>query len=1034
MESSTVSNRYHEEWFIPMYKNVPMDTDRYTEIGKGSFGMVYGVTSRSGLQVAIKQLKRKNNMSMEEVIRRSKEEAKSYKMFENNPNIVKFHDFVVTHDQSNCYMVLEWCKGGTLANEINLDYKEDELFDFTSQIITGLKDLHRSGFCHFDLKPENIGIVKEAHSKIYKLLDFGLLKETEKGNDYFSIGTPPYIAPEFSLDEVDKTEKVDIFSLGCILYEMAYKNMVYNIFVDENEGTNNFNLFSQRIREGKRKIILNNRSYLNLNDLILKCLEPDPQKRYSIQQIENHLRKKCPSVLRANYPSNITGFKSESNRFLSAYLEKLESLLERESLECLQLRVVSCFSKIQNTLGINSFQFAVNVKENNRIIREEGSGWEYYGGVEEGNPEIMSGFGVHFNQKSEELYIGNFKNSKKEGVGVCIYFKSQNDCNFIMIRPNLNLNYSYGSYSEGQFMPGASLVFMGTNSVYSGETKNRKAHGKGKLVSIDQDYRYEYEGFWEEGYFTCLKGEFTTIDCNAKKVSRYEGKFKEDTFVKGTATIFGDEATADMKYIGNWNGLSNGEGKICSATGDYYYKGSWENLKKTGEKAEEIKEGQDEYHGGFLNDLRHGKGRVVSQSESITIEYEGNFASGHFEGFGKLKRKMEGGIEEQYEGNFVRGKYEDENGELRRKDYLHRGRFLSGMANGKGKRTYYSHLQIQVIEGYFDENSNTIQATEAEYLNGDIYKGPLVDLKRSGEQGILEFSGCEMYKKYVGGFVDDKMEGRGKIYFSNNKQYEGEFREGRIEGRGVMEDTMSLVELSGRFENGKIVEGKAIEKKTGIMFEGTFFDGQMYDGPNCRLIFKNGDKYSGQFYRGKRTGEGKLEFVDGRVYEGTFKENEFSGIGNLETKDFIYEGGFLDGKIHGKGEITIKESYVQEFKFKKMTSSFLKNELELDCFEVKIPDNSAYKGKLLDFQRTGGPLDREAGDFVPPVFDLKYFMIEGYYLCQDYKIETKFCGGIAQGRFIQENRTSNLIKKIKGNKTNGSNHGEIEKEFLMGRL
>lgn len=77
---------------------------------------------------------------------------------------------------------------------------------------------------HRDIKPENIMIVKDGQDVVIKLADFGLACDI-KNPDKYEAGTPGYMAPEVLHykkfpKELQMTTKVDVYSIGCILYQL----------------------------------------------------------------------------------------------------------------------------------------------------------------------------------------------------------------------------------------------------------------------------------------------------------------------------------------------------------------------------------------------------------------------------------------------------------------------------------------------------------------------------------------------------------------------------------------------------------------------------------------------------------------------------------------------------------------------------------------------------------------------------------------------------------------------------------------------
>src|SRR5206468_12534773 len=86
----------------------------------------------------------------------------------------------------------------------------------------GLAAAHKVGLIHRDIKPSNIWV--EEPSRRIKLLDFGLARQAQDNSQLTHtgavVGTPAYMAPE-QADGQKVDERCDLFSLGCVLYEMA---------------------------------------------------------------------------------------------------------------------------------------------------------------------------------------------------------------------------------------------------------------------------------------------------------------------------------------------------------------------------------------------------------------------------------------------------------------------------------------------------------------------------------------------------------------------------------------------------------------------------------------------------------------------------------------------------------------------------------------------------------------------------------------------------------------------------------------------
>lgn len=110
------------------------------------------------------------------------------------------------------------------------------------QILLGLEHIHHHNIIHRDIKPCNVLIFKKekdmfGKKNVAKICDFGLAKPyTYQGNNTPSIVTSWYRAPEIALDIPSYDYKSDVWSMGCVLFEMiAQKALLYNLEDDNNK-------------------------------------------------------------------------------------------------------------------------------------------------------------------------------------------------------------------------------------------------------------------------------------------------------------------------------------------------------------------------------------------------------------------------------------------------------------------------------------------------------------------------------------------------------------------------------------------------------------------------------------------------------------------------------------------------------------------------------------------------------------------------------------------------------------------------------
>jgi len=137
-----------------------------------------------------------------------------------SPYIIQLHE---VYESSECIiMIFEYMPGKDLYHRIKTSQKvsEPQAFGYFSQIVKALLFLGYHGFCHRDIKPDNILFVDE--DKL-KLADFSLAEEKEKMKGV--CGTPGYMAPEI-FHQQKYNEKIDVFSLGVVLYLMLLINFV----------------------------------------------------------------------------------------------------------------------------------------------------------------------------------------------------------------------------------------------------------------------------------------------------------------------------------------------------------------------------------------------------------------------------------------------------------------------------------------------------------------------------------------------------------------------------------------------------------------------------------------------------------------------------------------------------------------------------------------------------------------------------------------------------------------------------------------
>ncbi len=185
--------------------------------GAGGMGAVFQAQDRvSGEQVAVKVLLHESPTAAARFDRETRVLAEF-----SHPGIVRHVDHGIT-ESGQRYLVMEWLEGEDL--EARLERKRltlAESIEIATQVASALAAAHARGVIHRDIKPSNIFLIDELVDRV-KLLDFGLARFDEATimtHEGMLLGTPSYMAPEQARGAMNLDARVDVFALGCVLFE-----------------------------------------------------------------------------------------------------------------------------------------------------------------------------------------------------------------------------------------------------------------------------------------------------------------------------------------------------------------------------------------------------------------------------------------------------------------------------------------------------------------------------------------------------------------------------------------------------------------------------------------------------------------------------------------------------------------------------------------------------------------------------------------------------------------------------------------------
>jgi serine/threonine-protein kinase len=248
--------------------------------GRGAMGTVYRAYQRTMDRIVAVKVLRSEIVKEPGVLKRFMREARAAARLQ-HPNIVTVHMVGETEDGVP-YLVMEHIDGVSLEaiSEAQGPQPLARTISFGRQIASALSEAHSLGIVHRDLKPANILVTDRSRTAdLVKVLDFGIAKLVHADADQSMMtadgtifGTPHYIAPE-QASGGDVDHRVDIYSLGCILFRLATGVLPF-------EGTQSMQVVLKHLREEPPKPrSIDPQIPQALEDLILACLQKSRNRR-----------------------------------------------------------------------------------------------------------------------------------------------------------------------------------------------------------------------------------------------------------------------------------------------------------------------------------------------------------------------------------------------------------------------------------------------------------------------------------------------------------------------------------------------------------------------------------------------------------------------------------------------------------------------------------------------------------------------------------------------------------------------------------
>lgn len=282
-----------------------------SKVNEGGMGEVYkAVDQNLNRKVAIKVINQK--LDDKNAIERFKQEAYMASQLDHH-NICTIIE-IDQNDEGFYYIVMIWNDGQSLSDILkNNRLTINDSVNYLRQCFIGLSAAHKKGILHLDIKPGNLMVNSEGNLKI---VDFGLSR-LEREVSAFELeefyGTAAYISPEQSLGkQVDN--RSDIWSAGVVLYECLTGELP---FKGEYEEAIMYSIINEEPVKPRQ---INPDIPEFLENIVLKCIEKDPDKRY---QCCEDVLKDLDSYISGDYLKKIdTDFSNKRDINVEVDLDK----------------------------------------------------------------------------------------------------------------------------------------------------------------------------------------------------------------------------------------------------------------------------------------------------------------------------------------------------------------------------------------------------------------------------------------------------------------------------------------------------------------------------------------------------------------------------------------------------------------------------------------------------------------------------------------------------------------------------------------
>ena len=303
-------------------------------IGHGAFGSVYkAIHNSTNKTYAIKIIdySKDNNKENNNIInfnyKSIQQETSIMKLVDNSKYIVKYFGSYFSRKSNTLWLILEYCSSGSandLMYSMNRTFSEVELATIMEMVLQGLALMHKKNLIHRDIKGANILLSEDGYAK---LGDFGVGAQlsTEKYR-MSKKGSPYWMSPQIA-SNLKYDYKTDIWSLGITCIELLEGEPPFS----QLKPSNVMEKISKEPPRISEMIDLNEHT-TQFKSFIEHCLEVDPKKRYTAEELLHHEfikkfskgRKYMISLIK-KHADDVEKFRFESEEEYQKMLKKNEN-------------------------------------------------------------------------------------------------------------------------------------------------------------------------------------------------------------------------------------------------------------------------------------------------------------------------------------------------------------------------------------------------------------------------------------------------------------------------------------------------------------------------------------------------------------------------------------------------------------------------------------------------------------------------------------------------------------------------------------